>query len=76
MTTLECPVVDCDYSTLESSEVVACALLGAHSTIHINSIPARFPPAPVIRGPKLERPKMDIGISLEEWNVFKRRWGT
>ena len=72
MTTLECPVVDCDYSTPESSEVIACALLGAHSTIHINSIPARFPPAPVLCGPKLERPKVDI--SLEEWNVFKRRW--
>ena len=24
-------------------------------------------------GPKLERPGIDIGVSLEEWNVFTRR---
>ena len=31
-------------------------------------------PAPVPRGPKLERPKVNIGVSTEEWNVFTRHW--
>ena len=30
--------------------------------------------APVRRGPKLERPKVDLGISTEGWNVFACRW--
>ena len=25
-------------------------------------------------GPKLERPKIDIGVTLEQWNMFERRW--
>ena len=29
-------------------------------------------PAP--RGPRLERPKVDVGVTPEEWNVFTRRW--
>ena len=28
----------------------------------------------VIKGPKLDRPKVNIGVTLEEWNIFKRRW--
>jgi len=31
------------------------------------------PPAGV-RGPKLERPQVDAGMSTENWNVFLRRW--
>ena len=30
--------------------------------------------AVVIKGPKLERPKVNIGVTLEEWNIFKRQW--
>ena len=30
--------------------------------------------AVIIQGPKLERPKVNIGVTLEEWNIFKRRW--
>ena len=26
------------------------------------------------KGPKLERPKIDAGISMEQWNTFQRRW--
>lgn len=29
---------------------------------------------PVPRGPKLERPRVNIGVSTEEWNLFTRRW--
>ena len=31
-------------------------------------------PEPVPRGPKLERPKVNVGVSTEEWNVFTCRW--
>ena len=30
--------------------------------------------APDRRCPTLDRPSIDIGVSLEEWNVFTRRW--
>ena len=29
---------------------------------------------PALRGPKLKRPTVDVGFSLEEWSVFFRRW--
>ncbi len=29
-------------------------------------------PAP--RGPKLDHPKVDLGVTPEQWNIFKRRW--
>ena len=25
-------------------------------------------------GPKLERPKVESGISIKDWNVFERHW--
>ena len=73
--TIKCPVPDCEYETGEATEAVAVALLNAHVTIH-NKAVAAVPTTPPIsdRGPKLERPKVDIGISEEEWNMFYRRW--
>ena len=73
--TIKCPVLDCEYETAEVTEVVAIALLNAHVTIH-DKAAAAVPTMPPIsdRGPKLERPKVDIGISEEEWNMFHRRW--
>ncbi|XP_068189722.1 uncharacterized protein [Antennarius striatus] len=26
------------------------------------------------QGPKLDRPRVDVGVSIEEWNVFLHRW--
>ena len=72
MISLECPIPGCGYSTPESSEVVACALLAAHTPVHTApSLMSNVGPA---NGPKLERPKVDIGINKEEWNIFERRW--
>ena len=25
-------------------------------------------------GPKLDRPKIEVGVSMEDWNIFERRW--
>ena len=27
-----------------------------------------------MQGPKLAHPKMNVGVTIEEWNVFIRRW--
>ena len=39
-------------------------------------MPASAGPAPELapRGPKLDRPKVNVGVSTEEWNAFIRRW--
>ena len=72
MISLECPIPGCGYSTPEASEVVACALLAAHTPVHTApSLMSNVGPA---NGPKLERPKVPkIGINKEEWNIFERR---
>ena len=68
---IKCP--RCDYSTpVDASEAVAIALLNAHVTEHTATPVNTSTPSP--RGPKLDRPKVDVGVSLEEWNVFTRRW--
>ena len=71
MLSTKCPIPDCPYETPESNEAVTCALLAAHSTIHMAGPPRA---AVVIKGPKLDRPKVNIGMMLEEWDIFKRRW--
>ena len=68
MVQLHCPIEGCPYVTINGSEVVACALLAAHTPAH------NVAPAPMTSGPKLERPKIDIGVTLEQWNMFERRW--
>ncbi len=52
MLSIKCPIPDCPYKTPESSEAVTCALLAAHSTIHMAGPPRA---AVVIKGPKLDR---------------------
>ena len=76
MVIVECSVPQCDFTTNDVSENLAIALLANHGLAHQNTPPATTghvqPPTP--RGPKLERPKVNVGVSTEEWNVFVRRW--
>ena len=58
MVQLHCPIEGCPYVTIDGSEVVACALLVAHTPSH------NVAPAPMTSGPKLEQPKIDIGVTL------------
>lgn len=78
MIALKCPIPECLYETPESSETVACALLAAHTPLHMTTalIPAvqHAGKMSVSHGPKLDRPKVDVGINQEEWNIFARRW--
>lgn len=64
---LKCPVPRCDFQTGPGSEMVAVALLAAHTTVH-------SAPQSVYNGPKLDRPHVDIGVSAEEWKLFESRW--
>ena len=64
MTTLECPVPGCTYSTGEKTENVAVTLLNAHMVVHTHPQ----------SGPKLKRPSIEAGVSMETWNLFTRKW--
>lgn len=65
----------CDYSTGDQTEPVAIAYLNAHMHCHMQPVP-QPPIASTVRrsGPKLDRPTVETGVSMEEWNMFERRW--
>ena len=70
MVVVECSVPSCDFKSEDVSEALAIALLTNHGLAHSTVTQGPSPPS----GPRLERPKVDVGISTEEWNVFTRRW--
>ncbi|XP_068753710.1 uncharacterized protein [Montipora capricornis] len=76
MVVIACTIPTCDFKTADVSEALAIALLANHGLAHQCTLPNTTGPSlpPVPRGPKLERPKVNTGVSTEEWNVFTRRW--
>ena len=66
---VKCPLPGCTFSTGVVPEAIAVAVLNAHTLVH-------SAPSGVIgnasRGPKLDRPKLECGVTIEEWNVFQR----
>ena len=74
MTILTCPIPGCDFSTQDVDVVGAAAILNVHSNVHVASRPPAPPFAP--RGPKLERPRLRLNSTNEDWNAFARRWNT
>ena len=76
MVVVECSVPHCEFKTLDVSEDLAIALLTNHGLAHQNTSPTATAsaPEPVPQGPKLDRPKVNVGVSTEEWNIFVRRW--
>ena len=70
--TVECPIDGCNYRTRELPEAVILQLLKTHAVTHESQQSVQN--AVQVSGPKLERPKIEMGISLEEWNLFERRW--
>ena len=69
---IKCP--RCEFTTNDGLKSVALTIFNAHVTEHMPVAPSPPQTAPAPRGPKLERPKVEMGISMEEWNVFSRRW--
>ncbi|XP_068189721.1 uncharacterized protein [Antennarius striatus] len=72
----ECSVPDCAFRTNDVSEALAIALLTNHGLAHQSAPAVMAAPAQAHtpQGPKLDRPRVDVGVSIEEWNVFLHRW--
>ena len=64
---VKCPL--CEYEADNADAQIVVTLLTIHAQSH-NQPPIR-PAAPQ---PKLDRPRIDIGIEEEVWNTFIRRW--
>ena len=72
---VKCPFPGCTYETdEEGSEAIKIAYLSAHQISHMPGANVASNPTPRIRTPVLDRPKVDVGVSAEEWNIFTRRW--
>ena len=66
MVIVNCPVPGCFYNTSDEDAAVVAALLNIHALTHVQASAA--PP------PKLDRPRIDVGVEEEVWNNFVRRW--
>ena len=78
MVIISCDFPGCDFKSEDVTEAIACALLQSHAFIHSGASAVHHRDEPTqareCPGPKLERPCIDIGVSMEDWNVFLRRW--
>ena len=72
MPDIKCPIATCGYATGEVADAVAVALLNIHAMTHTAAAPPAAPSCG--KGPKLERPKIALEASNEDWNAFCRRW--
>ena len=72
MVVIDCASPGCAFQSEDASEAVACAILQSHAFSHKAPGP-NFNRSPS-EGPKLTRPSVDVGVSLEAWNAFTRRW--
>ena len=66
MVIVQCPAAGCDYQTSDEDAPVVAALLHIHALSHAQ--------ATASARPKLDRPRIDIGVEQEVWNNFVRRW--
>ena len=73
MVIVQCTVPACEFQTDDVTEALAIALLANHGIAHQHTTHERVS-VPASRGPNLERPRINTGVSTEEWNVFTRRW--
>ena len=74
MVNLTCGVPNCPFQTGEVSDTVAVALLNNHNLAHTLPASNDANAIPRTKGPKLERPRIDMGVDSETWNTFERRW--
>ena len=75
MTVLTCPIPGCGFSTEDVDVIGAAAILNVHSHLHAASN-SRGHAAPATRAPRLERPRLQMNATTEDWNAFIRRWET
>ena len=76
MVVISCAFPGCEFKSEDVTEAIA--FLQSHAFSHAAAAIARPAVGPVLaherQGPKLERPHIDFGVSMEERNVFTRRW--
>jgi len=72
MVVLSCLIPNSEFTTDDVDVVGAAAILNVHSPLHSASALVASTP----RAPRLERPKLQLNASTEEWNAFLRRWET
>ena len=68
MVIVACPLQGCSFVTDDLDASIVAVLLQIHASSHsaenVNSM----------KGPKLDRPRIDVGADQEMWNSFLRRW--
>ena len=67
---VKCPTPGCDFVANNESDQIIAALLN----IHLQTAHMQAPPRPSAPPPRLDRPKIDVGVEEEAWNGFIRRW--
>ena len=70
MVVVACPAPGCTYRTDDLPAEIVVSLLNIHALEHSR------PQVHASRGPKLNRPTIDVGVDEETWNAFLRRWET
>ena len=73
MVVVACSVPDCTFKTEDVTEALAIALLTNHGLTHQRPSPAPTQD-PTLRGPKIDRPKVDVGVSMESWTNCRGSW--
>ena len=76
MSAISCTAADCEYVTDDLPPQFAMELLGQHrADIHNVIAPTQAAPQrATLRPPSLDRPKIDVEVTNEQWNIFCRKW--
>lgn len=78
MVILACAFEGCEFKTSDLTEPTALTILQSHIYSHASAVDRTSNRVHQIRdaavAPKLDRPQVDVGVSLEQWNIFVRRW--
>ena len=69
MLTLDCPFVSCGTQVDDDSEAICIACYNTHIATHMAT--GTGGATPKIRAPPVERPRIDVGTSLVDWEFFK-----
>ena len=78
MVIISCAFPGCNFKSEDVTETIAYALLQSHAFIHRGAFTVHQRDEPTqareCPEPKLERSCINIDVSMEDWNVFLRRW--
>ena len=70
MVKVTCPLPGCGFQTEDQEASIVAVLLQIHASTHATAAGG----GTQVRGPKLDRPRIDTGADQEAWNTFLRRW--